>query len=86
MAYENILIVSLPIIIIIVIVVRRIVKTKQRVKTFKPSGTGGSFGGIQGSTNPSKLDDTQFYACPNCGGNISTKNNKQFCSNCNQFL
>lgn len=31
-------------------------------------------------------DDTQFYACPHCGGDISTKNNKQFCNSCNQHI
>jgi len=33
-----------------------------------------------------RTDDTQFYGCPNCGGDTVTKKSKQFCNRCNQYL
>ena len=31
-------------------------------------------------------DDTQFWVCPNCGGDTQYRNGKQFCPSCNMYL
>jgi len=31
-------------------------------------------------------DDTQFWVCPNCGGDTQYRNGKQYCGPCNVYL
>jgi len=33
-----------------------------------------------------KQDDTQFWVCPNCGGNTQLKDGRQYCSACKIYL
>ena len=31
-------------------------------------------------------DETQFWVCPNCGGNTQMKDNRQYCPSCKFYL
>jgi|SaaInlStandDraft_2_1057019.scaffolds.fasta_scaffold12039_2 hypothetical protein len=37
-------------------------------------------------SNPQKPDTTQFWVCPNCGGNTQMKESRQYCTSCNIYL
>jgi len=41
---------------------------------------------IQKSSSQIIPDETQFWVCPDCGGDTQAKNEKQFCSKCNVYL
>ncbi len=39
------------------------------------------------STIPTQTkDNTQFWVCPNCGGNTQMKDNRQYCPSCKIYL
>ena len=72
--------------IILVITAVGITKMRRRTKMTNQPVMGNPFGVTPGSPNSSQSDDTQFYGCPNCGGDIIMKYNKQFCNNCRMYL
>jgi len=68
----------LPLIVLIAVIKSRSKKIQRRTEK--------SFQEYKKKDAAQRQDDTQFWVCPNCGGNTQMKDERQYCPSCKIYL